>query len=121
MNNNTEMIVYKEGLISKIKKFFRSLFGRHEVKTAFELNNSTEIKNQTDLIIERNNFFDTIKDDSENVDLVSKKYSFLKEIDGNREALSLLSLDRLKKLEQYYSEVINKNNNIINNLKTNNF
>jgi len=39
---------------------------------------------------------------------------------GNEEALNLLSIERLKKLESYYDEVIEKNNRIINNLKFNN-
>ena len=42
-----------------------------------------------------------------------KKRAFLKEIDNNEELLNMLSIDRLKKLEKYYEEMIDNNNKIL--------
>ena len=47
------------------------------------------------------------------------KKKFLKYIDGNVEALNLLSVDRLKKLEKYYDEIIKENEIKIKKLKAN--
>ena len=45
------------------------------------------------------------------------KKNFLEYIDGNVEALKMLSVDRLRKLKEYYDGVIENNNKIIENLK----
>ena len=45
------------------------------------------------------------------------KKNFLEYIDGNVEALKMLSVDRLRKLKEYYDGVIEKNDKIIENLK----
>ena len=49
--------------------------------------------------------------------LLIERKQFLKVLDGNEQALRMLSLDRLKKLEEYYDSVIEKNNKIIEELK----
>ena len=49
--------------------------------------------------------------------LLIERKQFLKVLDGNEQALRMLSLDRLKKLEEYYDGVIEKNNKIIEELK----
>ena len=41
--------------------------------------------------------------------IIERNY-FLKKIEGNEEALRMLSIDRLKILEKYYDNVIEQNN-----------
>lgn len=43
--------------------------------------------------------------------------NFLKEIEGNEEKLNMLSIDRLKKLEKYYDNIIAENDKKIKKLK----
>lgn len=113
MKNNS-MIEYKEGFISKIRRFFSTLFkkSRKEVKE----NQLNEIvKNATeDFDKVKNEFF---KVDSSDVNKAIDKKKFLEYIDGNVEALKMLSVDRLRKLKEYYNGVIEENNKIIENLK----
>ena len=47
----------------------------------------------------------------------NEKDLFLKKIEGRRDVLEMLSLDRLKVLENYYDEIIEKNNQEIEKLK----
>ena len=63
------------------------------------------------------NFSDNIKIDTKAVNSVIDKKNFLEEIDGNVEALKLLSVDRLRKLEKYYDNVIEENEKKIKKLK----
>jgi len=46
----------------------------------------------------------------------NKEY-FLKKIEGREDILQMLSLDRLKVLDKYYDDVIEKNNQEIARLK----
>ena len=64
-----------------------------------------------------NDFFDNIKFDSSAANKVVDKKKFLEYIDGNVEALKMLSIDRLRKLKEYYDGVIEENNKIIEKLK----
>ena len=59
-----------------------------------------------------------MKVDSADIDNVINKKNFLEEIDGNVEALKLLSVDRLRKLEKYYDGVIKENEKKIKKLKS---
>jgi hypothetical protein len=43
---------------------------------------------------------------------------FLKEIDGNKEMLNMLSIERLKRLEKYYDNIIEENNKKIKRLNS---
>ena len=43
---------------------------------------------------------------------------FLKEIDGNKEMLNMLSIERLKILEKYYDNIIEENNKKIKRLNS---
>lgn len=45
------------------------------------------------------------------------KKNFLEYIDGNVEALKMLSVDRLEKLKEYYDSVIENNDRKIEKLK----
>ena len=57
-----------------------------------------------------------IKIENEVANESTEKQQFLKQLDGNTEMLKMLSLDRLKKLDSYYMDIINKNNDTINSL-----
>ena len=109
-----EMIKYKEGFISKIKNFFKSLFQRKEHNyEQTEKKNGEKIEN-----IEQNEFLNNMQIDEKPENKAIKKDSFLKEIEGNEELLNLLSIGRLKKLEEYYSGIIAENEIKIKRLKT---
>ena len=81
-----------------------------EIEFIFE-NNADDTKEKQDM------FINNLKIDKKNVDLVIEKKNFLEEINGNEEALNMLSIDRLKKLEEYYDEKIKQNNEKIKKLK----
>lgn len=100
---NKQLVEYKEGFISKVRKFFKNLFGKdkHDYSYAQDVNNV----NKTN----EDRFLNDIKVDN---NIVSKEINlkkFLQEIDGNEEALNNLSIDRLRKLEKYYDNVIKEN------------
>lgn len=107
--NNNGMIEYKEGIISKIKNFFKKLFENQEKQHINEIKKKKEEKQES--------FINEIKVDGKVVDSVIERKNFLKEIDGNEEALNMLSIDRLKKLEEYYNNIIEQNNVKIKKLK----
>ena len=112
MSNNS-MIEYKKSFISKIIDFFRNLFkSKKEIYTSevSELNNDVTISKDSE-------FFNNIKVDTSDIDKFMDKKNFLEYIDGNVEALKMLSFDRLIKLKEYYDGVIEKNDKIIENLK----
>ena len=114
--NNNEMIEYKESIISKIKNFFKKFFRKKEVDNYYLQNESIkEIKQEKNNF--QNNFIDDIKVNTTATNGVIKRNKFLKEIDGNKEALNMLSIDRLKKLEKYYDGVIAENEKKIKKLK----
>ena len=54
-------------------------------------------------------FIKEIKVDTEIVDKASKRRMFLEEIDGNKDMLNMLSIERLKILEKYYDNIIKEN------------
>ena len=100
--NNNRLIEYKESFISKIKKIFKKLFkNKKEENTAQK----------------ESEFFNDIKVDTSDIDKYMDKKNFIEYIDGNVEALKMLSVDRLIKLKEYYDGVIENNNKIIENLK----
>ncbi len=106
---NNEMIKYKESFIYKIKSFFKKIFGRQKYSNIQE-----ELVNKEE---KKNSFIDTLKVDEKLVDAVVERKKFLKEIEGNEKALNMLSMDRLKKLEEYYDNIIEQNNAKIKKLK----
>lgn len=114
--NNNGMIEYKEGFISKIKNFFKRLFGKQEDQYNYiEEQPISKIKEESKE--KQDNFINDIKVDTKVVDKVSQKRNFLEEIDGNEEALNMLSIERLQKLEKYYDSIIEQNNEKIRKLK----
>ena len=108
---NNEMIKYKESFIYKIKSFLKKIFGRQKYSNIQEELVNQEVKEKT------NSFIDTLKVDEKLVDAVVERKKFLKEIEGNEKALNMLSMDRLKKLEEYYDNIIEQNNAKIKKLK----
>lgn len=114
--NNNGMIEYKESFMTKIKNFFKRLFGQSEKKDNYVqeefVNKITEEKEER-----QSDFIDNIKVDKKAVNSVIDKKNFLEEINRNEEALNMLSIDRLKKLEKYYDSVIVENEKKIKKLK----
>ena len=109
------MVEYKESFFTKIKNFFKTIFGKQKNKNDnIDKEFPNEVKKSS-----QNSFFNEIKSsiDNENVDTVDQKESFLKEIEGNEEMLNMLSIDRLKKLEKYYDEIIKQNDIKIKKMK----
>lgn len=109
---NKGMIKYKESFIYKIKSFFKKIFGKQKYSNIQEGFVNQEVKEK------QNSFIDTLKVNDKLVDAVVERNKFLKEIDGNEKALNMLSMDRLKKLEEYYNNIIEQNNAKIKKLKT---
>ncbi len=108
---NKGMIKYKESFIYKIKSFFKKIFEKQKYSNIQEEVVNQEVKEK------QNSFIDTLKVDDKLVDAVVERNKFLKEIDGNEKALNMLSMDRLKKLEEYYDNIIEQNNAKIKKLK----
>lgn len=73
-------------------------------------------------ILDKNNFVNNIKTDVDFSEITNglKQEEFLKEIEKDKTILYSLSLDRLKVLEKFYEDRVNKKKEIIENLKTNN-
>lgn len=114
---NNDMIEYKEGFIFKIKRFFNNIFKKSKKQEVSEFQSNISDESEVDFNKVENEFFNNIKVDSSNVDKVVDKKKFLEYIDGNVEALKMLSIDRLRKLKEYYDGVIEENNKIIEKLK----
>lgn len=114
--NDNGMIEYKESFITKIKKYFKRLFGKKEEQYNYvqqePVNEIAEEKNER-----QSDFIGNIKVETKAVNSVIDKKNFLEEIKGNEEVLNMLSIDRLKKLEKYYDSVIAENEKKIRKLK----
>ena len=112
MNNG--MIEYKESFVTKIKNFFKKLFGKKEEPKVIEKVVDEPVVAEEN---KKDNFINNIKIGSEAVDNVTEKYSLLQRVEGNTEELENLSIEELKKLEKYYDEIIAKNDAEIKRLK----
>ena len=114
MKNNEIISINERSFFYKLKKVFlnfkNKLFGKKDNKETSEINNS-----------EKNEFHKDIKVDQmePNNDLFEKE-EFIKSLDGNIEALNMLSIERLEKLEEYYQSIIDKNEIEIKRLKIEN-
>lgn len=110
--NNKSLIEYKPSLISKIKMFFKSLFGKKDIIIPEDKNiNNTVVNN-----VKEKSFLDNIKIDNvdvnntvEKINKENEREKFLEMIEGNREALNKLSIAQLKKLDKYYDKIIEEN------------
>ena len=56
-----------------------------------------------------NDYINSLKGDENSAKRVIERKIFLERIDGNEKALKMLSLDRLKVLEEYYDNMIREN------------
>lgn len=114
---NNGIIEYKESFISKIKKFLKNLFKNKKEENDYveEISNFNDAETITTQ--KESEFFNDIKVDTSDIDKYMDKKNFLEYIDGNVEALKMLSVDRLRKLKEYYDGVIEKNDKVIENLK----
>ena len=115
--NNNGLIEYKESFITKVRKFFKKLFGKKD-------NQYNNIQEKTNVNIsesinekKKDSFITGLSVDDKKINNVIEKKNFLKEIEGNEEKLNMLSIDRLKKLEKYYDNVISENDKKIKKLK----
>lgn len=111
------MIEYKNNFITKLRSFFKRFFGEKGYKGVQE-----ELVNEIDIRKPQmqSDFIDSIRYDTMAVNFVIKQKNFLEEIKGNKEALNMLSIDRLRKLEKYYDSVIAENEKIIKKLEQQN-
>ena len=107
------LIEYKGKFISKVKKKSKNGLKNQKEKN----DNVTSIAKFKDLALKESKFFNDIKVDTTNIDKYMDKKKFLAYINGNIEALKMLSVDRLRKLTEYYDGVIEKNNKKIEKLK----
>ena len=114
--NNNGMIEYKESFITKIKNFFKRLFGQSKKQY-----NHIQEEPVNEIIEEKqeiqSDFIDNIKVDTKSVNSEVEKDDFLEKIKGNEEALNMLSIDRLRKLEKYYDSVIEEKEKKLKKLK----
>ena len=110
-----QLIVHEENFITKIKNFFRSLFKSKEEQNISVL----EIAENKETVFSQreNEFLNDIKVDNEDVNKFIGRNNFLEYINGNVEALKLLSVERLRKLEEYYDNIIKENEIKIEKLK----
>ena len=115
--NNKGIIEYKESFISKIKKYFKNLFKNKKEENNYvaEISNPNNTKTVSDQ--KESEFFNDIKVDTSDIGKYMDKKNFLEYIDGNVEALKMLSVDRLEKLKEYYDSVIENNDRKIEKLK----
>ena len=121
MKNNQMMVINEKSIFCKIKKFFQNIKNKMFV---YKQNKSRGKKNTTvysdtsdDKIVNiKNEFVDEIKVESKTIKKVYQKNNILEELDNNEKALNLLSNDRLRKLEKYYSNIIKQHDIIINKL-----
>ena len=73
------------------------------------LGNNRKLEKKEIPIELNNEFLNNIKIENNDVNKIIKKKAFLDKINGNVEMLQNLSIDRLKKLEKYYNNVIEEN------------
>ena len=113
--NNNGLIEYKETFISKIRNLFKRIFGKSEEQYNYmQEEYINKLKKDNNL---QNNIINDLKVNVKATNTVIERNNFLKRIEGNEEALKMLSIDRLKKLEKYYNNIIEQNNVKINKLK----
>ena len=112
-----QLIVHKENFITKIKNFLRSLFKSKEEQNISVLE-IANIENKETVFNQRENeFLSDIKVDNKDINNFIGRNNFLEYINGNVEALKLLSVERLRKLEEYYDNIIKENEIKIEKLK----
>lgn len=103
MNNG--LIEYKKSFVSKIKDFFKNLFGMKKANDVIP-----KVEDEVAVINDRTNkFLNEIRVENNDLEKLIDKKDFLNFLDGNEEAL--------KKLIKYYDGVIEKNDKLIKRMK----
>lgn len=115
--NNNGLIEYKESFITKIRKFFKRIFGKKDnqdssIQEQINVNISESVNEE-----KKDGFKTELIVDDKNINNIIEKKNFLQEIEGNEEKLNMLSIDRLQKLEKYYDNIIAENDKKIKKLK----
>ena len=115
--NNNGLIEYKESFITKIRNFFKRLFGKEDnqynnIQEKSNVNISESINEE-----KKDSFITELSVDDKKINNVIEKKNFLQEIEGNEEKLNMLSIDRLQKLVKYYDSIIEENDKRIKKLK----
>ena len=115
--NNNGLIEHKESFITKIRKFFKRIFGKEDnqynnIQEESNVNISKSINEA-----KKDSFITELSVDDKNINNVIEKKNFLQEIEGNEEKLNMLSIERLQKLERYYDSIIAENDKRIKKLK----
>ena len=107
MNKSNNIIDKLRDFFIKIKdNFFKDTKKLNEAKREIDGKNN-KYEKQQELA---NNFIETLnKDVSQNEFENMDKKAYLKQLEGNDELLSKLSIERLVKLSKYYDEVIKSN------------
>lgn len=116
--NNNGLVEYKESFVLKIRKLFKRIFGKSEesYKHINHTQKESKIESKADDFLQ-DIFVNDLKVDVNATNTVIERNAFLKELEGNEKALKMLSIDRLKKLEEYYDDIIEQNNERIKKLK----
>ena len=115
--NNNGLIEYKESFITKLRKFFKKLFGKKDNQYNIIQEKTNENVSESINDEKKDNFISELRVEDKEINNIVKKGNFLKEIEGNAEKLNMLSIDRLKKLEKYYDNVIAENDKKIKKIK----
>lgn len=111
MNNG--LIEYKKSFVSKIKDFFKNLFGMKKANDVIP-----KVEDEVAVINDRTNkFLNEIRVENNDLEKLIDKKDFLNFLDGNEEALKKLPIDKLEKLIKYYDGVIEKNDKLIKRMK----
>jgi len=114
---NRKMIVYKESFFTKLKNFLINIFFKKDKSDNKSFDENTKIIGNLNVAnTKESSFAETLRvDTSKNNEIKNK--NILEVLNNNEEALNMLSIDRLKKLEEYYGNIIIKNNEKISRLK----
>ncbi len=116
--NNNGLIEYKESFITKIRKFFKRIFGKEDNQYNKIQEKSNVNISETINEANKDSFITELSvDDKKIINNVIEKKNFLQEIEGNEEKLNMLSIERLQKLEKYYDSIIAENDKKIKKLK----
>lgn len=113
---NKLILLEKQNIFVKIKNYFYKLFHKENK------NISIEKQEKEENIVDKSNFKENIKTevDFSEINNEIKKEEFLKKIEKDETILKKLSLDRLKLLEKFYEDRVNKKKAILAELKKNN-
>ena len=115
--NNSLLVKEDDGFLKKIKRFFKNLLKRNNIKesnTELEYSNTNEIKNS-------NEDFSHNLSEQTNIEEIRKKEKIQEIIDiieKEPKTLDNLTIDKLKIIDNYYDEKIQEADEKIKKLKS---